>query len=491
MRSLIKPISTVAWVLLFIFLPITSFPFFPGDVGGKTLVRPLAVIPLAFLVLLVLLPRLVSRPLPKTFLPLLAFIIAATISSIAAFTLEIETLRGVSFSGRLLRNILTLGIGCAFFFTLSLLHESWDDLDFSLRWLYLGFGIALLWGSLQSVYIIRFSETYFNLISEIQSYISTRKLFETRISGLTYEPKWFAEQIGFLLLPFLLGSIISQKSVFKWRRGWLTVEWLLLIWSAVILLFTFSRTGLFILAALVFISFLIYKISRVKNNETGQAKTNLNLTRRRVIEISLITIALLGLAAVFGSQNRYISRFWRYWTDDQPGKKTYLEYIAFEQRFVYLQTALNIYEEYPAIGVGLGNYAFFFDKMIPDQPYNRQPEIIRQITPVEGRDRLITPKNLYGRLLAETGLFGTVTFTTFILAVFRCMLYLLYSGLNEQKFWGLSGLLGFFVFFFVIFSYDSFALPNMWVFFGVLTSAAHIKENTKELKADFSPNSIS
>jgi len=76
-----------------------------------------------------------------------------------------------------------------------------------------------------------------------------------------------------------------------------------------------------------------------------------------------------------------------------------------------------------------------------------------------------------------------VTFTTFILGVFGCMLYMIISGLTEQKFWGLCGLMGFLVFFFVIFSYDSFALPNMWVFFGVLTSAAHISEKGKGLEA--------
>ena len=116
--------------------------------------------------------------------------------------------------------------------------------------------------------------------------------------------------------------------------------------------------------------------------------------------------------------------------------------------------------------------------MLPDQPYHRQPEIIRQITPVEGRNRLITPKNLFARLLAETGLLGTVTFTTFILAVIGCTLYLLFSDTIGFKFWGVSGLLGFIGFLVVIFSYDSFALPNMWVVFGMVTAAAHVPEGS-------------
>jgi O-antigen ligase len=95
---------------------------------------------------------------------------------------------------------------------------------------------------------------------------------------------------------------------------------------------------------------------------------------------------------------------------------------------------------------------------------------------VEGGNRLITPKNLYARLLAETGLIGTVIFTAFVIAVLGCALFLWYSDSPEQKFWGLSGILGLFVFLFVIFSYDSFALPNMWVIFGITTAAAHLSE---------------
>jgi len=53
---------------LFLFcLPITSFPYFPEEFGGGTLVRPLSVYPLIFLCLLVVLPRLM-KPIPKTVL---------------------------------------------------------------------------------------------------------------------------------------------------------------------------------------------------------------------------------------------------------------------------------------------------------------------------------------------------------------------------------------------------------------------------------------
>jgi len=177
-----------------------------------------------------------------------------------------------------------------------------------------------------------------------------------------------------------------------------------------------------------------------------------------------------------GSQNPYFSRLWRYWTENKARSRTYLEYIAFEQRFVYWATALRIYQQNPWVGVGLGNYAFYFAEMIPDQPYDQQKEVMRQITPGEGRDRLITPKNLYARLISETGLLGMVAFTAFLLAVVGSLLYLWFSPSSEQRYWGVSGALAIFVFAFVTFSFDSFALPNMWVVFGMITAAARLDD---------------
>ena len=96
--------------------------------------------------------------------------------------------------------------------TTILLQRSWEDLEFSLRWLYVGFAIALAWGTLQSVYVIAYHPTYFSWMNRLQSLISIRKLFTTRISGMTYEPKWFAEQITFVLIPWLLGAVLSGRS---------------------------------------------------------------------------------------------------------------------------------------------------------------------------------------------------------------------------------------------------------------------------------------
>lgn len=442
--------------------------------GGETLVRPLSVYPLILLLVLSTLPRLFKKRLPRTFLPWLVFLLMAFISSLLALSLSPPAAQGITVTSRLLRNFFALGLGSAIYLTVALLPESWEDLKASLRWLYIGFGIALLWGSLQAVYILHFSRPYFDWISSIQSYLSTRKLFTTRISGLTFEPKWFAEQICFLLIPWLVGAVMQNRSVFRWRYRRLTVEMILLAWSVIVLIFTFSRSGLVILGVVIVVSLLILDPrgnAREVNNEKGASKRG-----RRLMQTMLVLVMLSLAVFLVGSQNRFFSRIWRYWTEGEIQNKTFLEYIGFRSRLAYVETAWRTFEAFPFFGVGLGNYALYFDEMLPDQPWSRNPEIIRLITPSDDSIRLITPKNLYARLLAETGLLGTIAFTAFIIAIIGCVLFLWFSRGPDQKYWGLSGLLALIIFFLVMVSFDSFAIPNMWVVFGLITAAAHIPE---------------
>jgi O-antigen ligase len=484
-KRLLKHTVRFLWALLLFTLPVTSFPYLPAELGGRTLVRPLAIYPLIFLVALVLLPRLLTRPLPKTFLPLAAFGVAAMISSLVAFSSDLEVYRGVSLASRFFRNLITLGLGASFYLTIALLPQTWDDMRFSLRWLYAGFGLALLWGTLQIPYVLHYSAAYFKLMQALQGLVSSRKLFPTRISGMTYEPKWFAEQICFLLLPWLLGAVLTRQSLFKWRWRWLTVEMLMLAWAVVVMVFTFSRTGLFILAVMVFLGYFLFRSYAPRAGSDPASPASIPGRKpgrkRHLLEAGLIVAVLIGGVVVVGSQNPYFSRLWRYWTDGKARSRTYLEFIAFEQRFVYWATALRIYQQQPLLGVGLGNYAFYFADMVPDQSYEQQQEMLRQLTPGEGRDRLITPKNLYARLVSETGLLGVATFTAYLVAILGCVLYLWLSASARQRYWGMSGFLALVVFAFVIFSFDSFALPNMWVVFGLLTAAAHLDDPAEGL----------
>ena len=215
-------IENIFWVMFLVALPVTSFPYFPSGLGGSTLVRPLAVYPLLVLIVIAVVPRMFSRPVTRTLLPFWVFVFAAIASTLLAFVRGIDSVIGVSVTDRAIRSLVTLILGSGFYLVVVLIPDTPGKLRASLRWLYTGFGIALLWGSLQVVYVLRFQPEYFQLLRQMQRLLSIRRLFPTRISGMTYEPNWFAEQIVFLLMPWLFTAVFSGYSAFRWRARWVT-----------------------------------------------------------------------------------------------------------------------------------------------------------------------------------------------------------------------------------------------------------------------------
>lgn len=472
-ESVLAISQKVAWVLFIITLPVTSFPFFPPVIGGAALVRPLSIYPLLVLLFLVTLPRLVKKSLPKALLSLLPFVLLATASSLLSLLRGIEPVFGVSVGERILRTLITLGVGIAIYMTVVLGVRTLEDLRTTLRWLYTSFSLSLLWGSMQAIYILHFSQTWFQFMSKIQSFISIRRLFQNRVSGLTYEPNWFAEQITFLIMPWLIASVMSGHTVFRWRWRWFTLEWFLLGWSVALLPFTYSRSGVMSMVILAFFSVFLAGV-RASRKKTGSGLVIRNLLVY-ITKATLAVVILAGIVYAAGTKNEFFSRIWSYWIDKQnPSIAGYIRHLGFGARITYSEAALRTYEAYPVFGVGLGNYAFYFGEMLPERPLAKTPEVLRVITPEEGRNRLITPKNFYVRLLAETGLVGTAAFTAFLITIAGCALYLWLSPQKDLVFWGTAGLLGLIAFGVSSFSFDSFAIPNMWVIFGLITAAAWI-----------------
>jgi hypothetical protein len=476
--SIIQFITKASWILFFLCLPVISFPYFPPAIGGGAVVRPLLIYPLIVLLVVATIPRLVTKSIPRTILILVPFVLAASISSILSFRLDIPPMQGITASERILRAFITLGLGGAIYLTVALVPRSLEELRLSLRWMYAGFGLALLWGSLQAIYVVRFSESYFQLLSRIQKYISIRKLFPTRISGPTYEPNWFAEQLSFLLLPWLLSAVLTGYSAFKWRWRWITVEMILLFWTVLLVPLTFSRAGLIVLIAVAFVGLIVFRTNRNGNLLRVNARSKRII--RRILEAVTAIIIVISLTYFLGRNNEFFSRIWLFWSErNNPTLGEYFDYLGFGARFIYNETALRIFNAYPIFGVGLGNYAFFFEEMLPDQPLAIMPEVLRLVTPGAGDTGLITSKNLYFRLLAETGLIGMATFLAFVVAILGCAIYLWLSKNKERNYFGVAGMLGLLAFGLSAFSYDSFALPNMWVLFGLITAAMWVKRTPK------------
>lgn len=455
------------WGMFLVTLPVTSFPYFAGFMGESVQVRPLALYPLLVLMVLATLPLLFTQKLPRTLIPFILFVLVALGSSAISLTRDIYPSIDLSVEGRLLRTLVTLAIGGMFYLTVSLFPREEGDLKFTLTWLYIGFAVALLWASFQVIYVLRFDRAYFNLLNEIQSWISTRRLFDKRISGMTYEPSWFAEQLTFTLMPLLFSSVLSNYSVFRWRYRRLTIETILLGWSVVALLFTYSRTGLAVFIGLLLVSLVLGLGGGIRNRKTPWLQW-----LKVGLQILVIMILVLLVVFVVGQRNNYFSRLWGYWTDEES-EGTFFYFIAFDQRFVYWETAYRVFKDHPVFGVGLGNFTFYFQEYLPDR-YYKNPELVMKLVPEKGRNQVVTVKNFLIRLLAETGLLGASAFLAFLVAVAGCVIYLLLSSEQSSQFWGRAGLLGLMAFLPVTLSIDSFALPNMWIVFGLITASASV-----------------
>jgi hypothetical protein len=510
-------IKNILWALFLVTLPVTSFPFFPSQLGGDFIVRPLSLFPLAGLLLLVTLPALFHKPLPRTFQTLMPFLLIAASSSVLSLLSGINPTFAVSVVERLTRGLITLGIGAATYLTVAIIPKTFDELKNSLRWLYAGFSAALLWGTAQAVYVIRFSPEYFQLIDKLQSFISTRRLFENRVSGMTYEPNWFGAQLSFVLIPWLIASVLSDFTVFTWRWKKVTIEWLLLAWSLVILTFTFSRAGLAILLMVLFFSVFVLRFiparsysnarsyssarsysnarsySSARSYSNARSYSSASPTRRpklplnwlrRLTEASAAIALVAALIFLAGQNNAFFKRLWDFWDNGQTvNLDRYFKYLGFGARFTFGSAAFNVFDAHPILGVGLGNYAFYFEEAMPVVSIVDVPEVLRLVTQNVERYRLMTPKNFYLRILAETGIAGLATFLPFLLALFGSALYLYLSSHRHEQFWGTAGLCLLVAFGMSALSFDSFAIPNMWVVFGLLSAATWAADHNRSQAA--------
>ena len=480
LRQVIDKTGWVAFLLFMVFLPVTSFPFFPPAIGGDALVRPLSLYPLLVVIVLVIIPRLFTQRLPRQLLALGAFILIVVLSGVISSVREINPMSEISSWERVLRTLITLFLGCAFYLAVVLSPRSRTELKQTLAAMYIGFAIALAWGTIQLVYIVRFSKPYFRVVNELQGYISTRRLFDTRISGMTFEPNWFAEQIVVLLLPWLLASVLTGKSVFQLRWRWLTFELILLLWSTIILLFTYSRSGLITFSILAFVVLLLanFRYFSRRSKESNNRRESLKKTffswgfMMQVVAV----IAVLGVAFfAIGTKNVFFARIWGYWSDRSNFSISgYLNYLGFEARIIYGEAAFNMYQSNPVLGIGPGNYALYFNEMLPNRPLAKTPEVLRLVTPDENRDRLVTAKNFFLRLMAETGILGTAAFIVFLISIFGSAISLVKYKELGIKFWGIGGVLALIAFGFSTLSFDSFVLPNMWVTFGLVTVSSFL-----------------
>jgi O-antigen ligase len=266
-----------------------------------------------------------------------------------------------------------------------------------------------------------------------------------------------------------LGLTIQNISVFRKKFLKISFENILLFFSIVFLIFTKSRIGLVTLA---FMS--IYLMIKIHTYLIKQARElvihifKINLSNFYISGI-LTIIYIIGLiTSIF-----FISKFDKR-MENLLNPATYqnqqLSSIANEfqiaERVMYWQAGWRVFNDYPILGVGLGNSGFFFEEKLSsftwalDEPRNI---FYRE-------DYLPNNKNLWTKILSETGIVGFSMFFIWLVLIWSQANLLkrhnnpLYQGI------GYAGLFAMIAFVFEGFSIDSFALPYYWLIAGFVSA---------------------
>ena len=468
MKFSVVKLPRLLWALALLTLPVTSFRWFPG-LGESTLVRPLALYPLAVLLPLLLIlawRKKFSLTMPGAFLALGVFVLFVIFSAAIGSLINPIPLRGQIYDGRALRALVTIIIGIAFFISSVWMNKDEADLRFTVKWIFAGLCLDLAWSGLQAfTFYTKLLDK--EMVTHWQLAFSMRELVRTnRISGLAYEPAWLAGQLATVFFPFLFAAILTNFRLTRHR--WL--EPALLILSTLVLLATYSRGGLLITVGVTSLVTLLFgrEILRgIWNWFIGGFRNGHIPSLLFRLSIILAFIGVIAGAAIFLGQKNFFSRMWE---SNADNLSEYLVDINAGARGAYSVGAMGAFSESPLTGVGLGGSGFYIYNHLPDWSFTTVPEIAKQLNPAS---RLYpNPKNLYVRLLAETGLIGFVLFIAFQFNILGEMLSLHNRKEEWLRFAMVAGVFAWLAIALYNFTQDSLTTPNLWVVPGILVGLA-------------------
>jgi len=474
------------WLILLVSVPVTSAPVVVAMLGPNP-VSPLALIPAAGLLIVWLIPYLLrGGRLPALALPLLAFAGIAVLSSLIAFGLPILPYKGQEVFDREIRALGTLGLGISIYLFASCIPNTEDRLRRSLLAVYIGGIFVLTWSTVQATFVLTEGRRIPLTLTNLHHLLSIRDLIFNRVTGFSFEPSWLGNLLLLLYLPLWLGGLLTRSSIISRPSKWPVMELVLTLWGLAILYLTRARISwlsIVVIIGAVFLSWSWRTSGRVATSLVDQSdhRSRTRGGALRTLWMAITVLAIVGLVAgtawFLTKTDRRMGRLFS--TAEQldefrfyfPGEVGYqvADRLAFGERVSYWAAGYGTFEAYPVLGVGLGNSGFFFEQMLPSYAY-RLAEFQRLLD--GDSPNFPNPKNLWIRLLAETGLIGFCTFIVWLGLLAVTALKLRRIGTRLQRMVAVAALLALLAQILEGFSLDTFALPQLWIILGLLTAAA-------------------
>lgn len=477
----------IAWAVLVLTLPFSSFPLVSRLAGG-TMVAPLAFIPLLWIIIFLAIPYLLKKgTLPTETKPLFVLILVIIISSALAFFRAVPTYYQATILPEILRSFITLCIGLAFYFTTIIYLNSSKRIDRTILWVDMGGAITILWSLLQGFFFLVKGVDYPQWLYDIQSLLSSGSLYYRRMTGFAFEPSWLAHELNMVYIPFWLAILLTGHSAFHKRFFNIPFETLLLVFSLFVLFIT-SRVGM--LAEFLVIFYLlilacnaignwVYQRWSLRNHRTSQ-RINVSI---HIILFLFILVAFIGIAygIVYLVGEKIDPRFSVVYTIKDHiatlinNPYDLAKYLQIAERFDRWVTGWNIFDQHPFFGVGFGVSGFYFLQNIPSQGWDI-PEIANTFM----RSGVVPNlKSFWFRLLAETGIFGFSAFFTWFILQSRDSFFLRKQNEPINQMIGWVGIFTVISFLAEGLSIDSFALPYLWFTMGAVTAATTLVRKYK------------
>lgn len=464
------------WLALLISLPFTSAPLVVAILEWNP-VSPLALLPLAVLIVVWLIPYLAKGgSFARLLVPMGAFSLVVLISAVLAHSISRLSSDHLLLIKEQLLSLAALGVGLSFLATASKLPNSETRLRSSLRAISIGGLMMLIWSSIQANYVLAEGPRVPLSFTQLHHLFSIRDPIYNRVSGFAFEPSWLGNQLMILYIPVWLSAAITGNSAFPKIRGKFSFELILFAWASAMLILTQSRIS-YVSAALVILLLSLVFIWR--------ASDKIRLTAGNPIFVRGALIAMAGLALIAGviASAWVASRFdkrlsvlfdlgpripeIRAFYLDEAGFEI-ANRLAFAERMMYWAAGFRTFEQYPIMGVGLGNSGLLFGENVPAFGY-RLEEI--QVTLDPGNPVIPNPKALWVRLLAETGIVGFSIFIVWLIVIGAVALQLWRRGAGTIKWVGLVGIVALLAQVVEGFNVDSFALPYLWITLGLVVAA--------------------
>ncbi len=466
-------------------MPLTSLPLLSRLMGG-TLVAPPSVI-LVGLALVCYLPVILARKvlLPNELIPLAAFVFVALVSSLLSFFSTLPEYKNLSVYKETAQAVLTLGVGAACFIAFS----SWARARWQFDWIFRLVNITgvliVIWSAIQVYYTNFQFGQYPRVILAIHDALSVQSLdvywFTKRARGFTLEPSWLAHQLNTFYLPYWVGATLAKYSAFRFRLKKISIENILLALGILVMFSSMSRIG-YLTLMLVLAYLFLHLNGHIARRFADRAAHRRGLTAAEATSLErrfrVITgLALFGGFIFLGGAGVYILSL----MDIRVAailKQQYLDSslytiannLALAERFAYWGLGWNVFTFKPFLGVGLGNVGFYFESQLPTFGWGSN-EMLKLF--YEGTS-LVNSKNLWMRLLAETGVTGFSFFVTWLTVVFLSGRALLKHASPLIRTLGWMGVLALVALIGEGFSVDSFALPYYWVSFGLCVAGSYI-----------------